>query len=237
MAGGQKPFQAQTNGTPKSLADDKLKPTSEMHILVGGPYGESHPYGHTALYIKIKSTEYVYDFGRYRAVYPEDVAFGYRLEREDSPRGEGILRIWNSFSAYIAEENSTGRVTSGYKYKVFDYEASRAIDYYQSLTQGVKSFSQTASRASFKLSTDYFALGPNCTTLSIDGAIKVIPSIMKGSEKFIKPEDVLPFKALTAMKLKYGTPERIFLPANLKKYMDTAPAIAPVEVTNYGSKK
>ena len=30
----------------------------------------------------------------------------------NSPRGEGILRIWSSFDAYIADENSQGVGTS-----------------------------------------------------------------------------------------------------------------------------
>ena len=36
-----KPFQTQTVQTNQSVVDDKLKPTAEMHILVGGPYTHS----------------------------------------------------------------------------------------------------------------------------------------------------------------------------------------------------
>lgn len=236
----RKAFQTKTNDRPKSVIDDKLKPTSEMHILIGGPYIDSknkeNTVGHTALHIKTKNREIVYDFGRYGDVYEETI-LGHTLDREFSPRGEGVLRIWNSFAAYIAEENATGRTTWGYKYAIFDHQASRAIDYYQSLTKEIKPFAKTTHRESFKLKFDYFALGPNCTTLSINGAKKAIPEITNGSEKFIKPEDVLPLYAIAAMKFKYETPNTIFLPANLKKYLDTAPTVAPIKTSTYGTKR
>ncbi|MDT1857436.1 hypothetical protein FPK33_21775, partial [Acinetobacter baumannii] len=90
-----------------------LKPEAELHLLVGSAYGEGDresPYGHTAVYIKLKGKDYIYDFGRYGKTKPE--SFGiFTLEGANSPRGEGILRIWSSFDAYIADENSQGKGT------------------------------------------------------------------------------------------------------------------------------
>ena len=63
-----KPLQTQTVQTNQSVVDDKLKPTAEMHILVGGPYtlnGEDHRYGHAAIRIKTLTADTTYDFGRY----------------------------------------------------------------------------------------------------------------------------------------------------------------------------
>lgn len=85
----------------------------------------------------------------------------------------------------------------------------------------------------YKLQTDYFALGPNCTTLSIDGAKVAIPRIDEGSEKFIDPGVVLSPLILGAMKLKYGTPKRIFLPANFKKFLDETKVIKVNEYATY----
>ena len=76
-----------------------LKPEAELHLLVGSAYGEGEtesPYGYTAVYIKLKGREYIYDFGRYGKTQPE--SFGpFTLDGSSSPRGEGILRIWNNF--------------------------------------------------------------------------------------------------------------------------------------------
>ena len=92
-----KPFQTQTVESNQTLVDDKLKPTAELQILVGGPYksnGEEHRYGHTALRIKGQAIDWTYDFGRYgdvRGLFGES--------------GDGILRVWSDFATYIKGEN------------------------------------------------------------------------------------------------------------------------------------
>lgn len=52
----------------------------------------------------------------------------------------------------------------------------------------------------YKLATDYHALGPNCTTLSVDGAKVAVPRIDYGSEKFNQPDQVLDWKEQLALK-------------------------------------
>lgn len=64
----QPKFKTVTNETPKSVVDSTLKPTAELHLLIGGPYaqnGEEHRYGHTALRVKTVGSDITYDFGRY----------------------------------------------------------------------------------------------------------------------------------------------------------------------------
>jgi hypothetical protein len=231
-----KPFETQTNEKPKSVVDDKVNPTSLMEILVGGPYG-GHIYGHTALRVKKPAKEYVYDFGRYRNTYSENIGMGIELKGADSPRGEGILNIWENFDDYIAGENGLGRTTWGYKYKIFDAQADAVINFYQSQIEGLAPIKKTASFKAYKLQTDYFALGPNCTTLSISGAKHAVPRIDEGSENFIEPSAVLSTMTILAMKAKYGTPTKLFLPVNLQKYLDTGPKIRVDEKATYGGRK
>jgi hypothetical protein len=196
------PFDAKTNAKENSVVDDKLRPTAEMQILIGGAYveagGEEHKYGHTALYIKTANKEYIYDFGRYGHTYSEDLGMGIVLTGPDSPKGEGILNIWESLNTYIASENSYGRTTWGYKYFIFDAQAVAAKRFYESLIEGkepikliIKGKEQKTPFKRYKLATDYFALGPNCTTLSIEGAKKAVPKIDENSEEFIEPTAVL----------------------------------------------
>ena len=111
------------------------------------------------------------------------------------------------------------------------------VNHFSDLTKTAKRRQSTGSMASYKLPTDYFALGPNCTTLSVEAAKKAVPRIVAGSEKYIKPEEVLPWHARKAMEMKYGTPKHIFLPANLKTYLDAAPAVRVDEKKTYGGGK
>lgn len=228
MAGRPKPFQVKTNDTPKSIADDKLRPTAEMHILVGGPYtdpsGEEHRYGHTALRIKTKNSDLTYDFGRYGKI---TGTFG--------ESGEGILRVWNSFQPYINGEIALQRKTTGFVYSIFDHQAALSNSYFDGLIKSGISIDgkTTSTKHVYKLSTAYHALGPNCTTLSIDGAKKSIPNIDQGSEKYNRPEDVLTFTERMALKAKGGAP-RLFLPANLLAFLSTGAPVKPLRVDLYG---
>lgn len=228
MAGGQKPFQAKTNDTPKSIVDDQLKPIAEMHILVGGAYtdssGEEHRYGHTALRIKTKNSDLTYDFGRYGKI---TGTFG--------ESGDGILRVWSSFQPYISGEIALQRKTTGFVYSIFDHQGNLSNSYFDGLIKSgraIEGKSTTVKRV-YKLANDYHALGPNCTTLSIDGAKQAIPNIDQGSEKFNKPEDVLTFTERMALKAKGGS-SRLFLPANLLAFLNIGQPIKPTRIDIYG---
>lgn len=231
MAGGQKPFQAKTNDTPQSIADDKLKPTAEIHILVGGAYtdssGEEHRYGHTALRVKTKSSDLTYDFGRYGKI---TGTFG--------ESGDGILRVWRFFQPYISGEVALQRKTTGFVYGVFNHEGDLSNSYFDGLIKSGKLIESKSGvqKSVHRLASDYHALGPNCTTLSLDAARQAIRKIDRGSEKYNKPEDVLTFTERLALKAKGGA-SRLFLPANLLKFLNSGDAVKPLRVDVYGTGK
>lgn len=226
-----KTFVTKTVAPKKSVVDDKLKPTAEMHILVGGPYkdlnGEEHRYGHTALRIKTDKSDKIYDFGRYGEV---TGMFG--------ESGDGILRVWNSFSQYIRGENALGRRTTGFVYAIFDWQAGQVNKYFDNLIASGTELKgkHNSFRKVYKLAKSYHALGPNCTTLSIDGAKVAINNIDAGSYKFNKPEEVLTFSERLALSAKGGT-SRLFLPANLETFLNTASPVRPLRVDTYGARK
>jgi hypothetical protein len=226
-----KKFETTTNAIKNSVVDDKLKPTAEMHILIGGPYtssgGEIHRYGHTALRIKTIKSDLTYDFGRYGKT---SGLFG--------ESGEGILRVWNAFNSYISGEVLLKRKTTSFVYAIFEHQANAANGYYNELIKSAKHRTDLERRGRlaliYQLKTDYHALGPNCTTLSVDGAKYAIPNIDSGSEKFIKPDAVLTSSEQFAVKVKGGA-SRIFLPANLESFLNTKTPIKPIRVEIYGS--
>lgn len=224
-----KPLEGTSNPTPKSLVDDRLKPTAEMHILVGGPYtdssGEEHRYGHTALRIKTSNYDLTYDFGRYG-----------RVTGTFSESGDGILRVWNSFNPYISGEIALNRKTTGFVYFIFDSQANQVKDYFDlKISTGTEiSGKSSGVKKVYKLSVDYHALGPNCTTLSLDGARQAVPRIDEGSNSFNKPEDVLTRSERAALWAKGGS-TRLFLPANLQTFLYAGKPIRVDKVVNYPS--
>ena len=93
---------------------------ASIEILIGGPYtkeGKEHTYGHAALRVTTTAADRVFDYGRYG----REWGFG------DS-EGDGMLRVWTDFNAYIAGENSYGRVTTGFLYEVPEARAEAVID-------------------------------------------------------------------------------------------------------------
>lgn len=228
-----KSFNASTVPSNKTVVTDTLRPSSEMHILVGGPYtlnGESHRYGHTAVRIKTLRTDTTYDFGRYG-----------RVTGEFGAEGEGILRIWSDFSVYIRSENAFGRTTTGFVYALFDHQASAVNEHFRKLAAtGIARTDLERGRTYIKvyhLPANYHALRHNCTTLSLDGARAAFSKFEYNSRDFIKPGDVLTFAELMAMKtVGGGTPNRIFLPSNLQAFLSSSMSQRPVRIDIHGKK-
>lgn len=226
-----KPFETKTVDSAGSLVDDKLNPSAELQLLVGGPYiaadGEEHKYGHTAVRLKTKNFDLTYDFGRYGKT---TGMFG--------ESGEGILRVWSDFQAYIKGENALRRTTTAFVYLIFDHQAIAAKKYFDELIKGGKELTgrKTTSMSVYKLAADYHALGPNCTTLSIDGAKVAVPRIDYGSEKYNRPDEVLDWKEQLAMKTNGGA-KRLFLPANLQKFLSAASPVRILRTDVHGGKK
>jgi len=137
---------------------------ASVELLVGGPYGD-HRYGHTAVRVSTDKLDKVFDYGRYRNSW----GFG-------NSEGEGILRIWNDFNAYIHEENSLGRVTTGFVYETTEESAQKVLEFFEQRIAGKPLLSNKTDKKVVLLDT-YFALGPNCTTLSVDALRRVFPEI------------------------------------------------------------
>lgn len=181
--------------------------TATLELLVGGPY-DDHPYGHTALRMNVGLAERVYDYGRYGL--------------HAGPIGQGVLRIWTSFIAYISEENSLNRVTTGFSYEI-PFEKGQEIN--ASFTAKI---SGKDIKDQFPHHTDYVidryhALGPNCTTVSIDAAKIALPTIDDEWQKYQKGKGLSNFDR--SLVDREGWPKRTFMPADLKDLLMTAKPI------------
>lgn len=231
---------AQTQEPGAPVVKATLRPTAWLELLVGGPYtkgGKEHRYGHTALLIRYSGGEFVYDYGRYRTIYPEKIDAGImtiHLDGDSSPRGEGVLKVWSNFARYIASENALNRSTVGYGYAIMESQAQLIFRYFQVMLRGIEPYERNAVHQRYKTKMDYFALGPNCTTVSVDGAKQGVPGIVEGSEKYINADGIMGNDALIGMKIQgYKLPTRVFLPANLGAYLDGKPAIKVEKRTIY----
>lgn len=221
---------AKTVESQKSIVQAKLKPTAEIHILIGGPYtkdGEEHRYGHAALRVKTTKSDITYDFGRYGST---SGVFG--------ESGEGILRVWSDFNSYIKGENALNRTTTGFVYYIYDHQAEETNKFFSDKIKEGTSLPKKdrAGMKNYKLAENYHALGPNCTTLTIDGARKAIKNIDQGSNAFNKPEEVLSWKERMALSAKGGS-DRLFLPANLQKFLLSEIAVKINRIDTYGAGK
>ncbi|WP_413457896.1 hypothetical protein [Herbaspirillum huttiense] len=224
-------FNTRTVQAKQSVVDSKLKPDAEMHVLVGGPYtspdGEEHRYGHTALRVKTRQSDITYDFGRYG-----------RTSGTFGESGEGILRKWIAFDHYIRGENSLHRKTTGFVYAIFQYQADAINSYFDKQIAAGQALPDKSNgvKKTFKLKSDYHALGPNCTTLSVDGAKVAITDFDRGSDKYIRPEEALSFGERIALKAAGGS-SRLFLPANLQHFLSDGAAHKAIRIDTYGSGK
>lgn len=195
---------------------------ASVELLVGGPYGE-HPYGHTALRVTTTDQDNVYDYGRYG-----------RTWGVGKSEGEGVLNIWNSFNAYIAEEVSYGRVTNGFVYEVSEEKAKEVMKFYEQKISGKKVRGTTKTKNSVIIE-DYYALGPNCTTLSVAAIKTIFPDIDREWSTYQKGRGLgMMEKGLVSAR---GWPNFIFMPGDLQAMMESPAAKKTKIVNTYGGKK
>jgi hypothetical protein len=195
---------------------------ASIEILVGGPYGD-HPYGHTALRVTTKSGEHVYDYGRYG-----------RTWGVGSSEGDGVLNVWTSFDAYIAEEKALKRRTMGFLYEVREEQALAIIKFYDSKTAGKKPRGASKVKTSFIIE-DYYALGPNCTTLSVAAAKVAIHNLDVEWKKYQEGRGLgMMEKSIVSAR---GWPRYIFMPADLLEMLNNSTARRPKAVRIYEAKK
>lgn len=196
--------------------------TASIELLVGGPYTD-HPYGHTALRVTTKSGEYIYDYGRYA-----------RTWGVGNSEGDGVLNVWTNFDAYIAEEKSLKRKTTGFLYDVSEEQALAIIKFYDSKIATKKPKSSTKVKTSYVIE-DYYALGPNCTTLSVTAAKVAIPNIDADWKRYQDGRGLsMMERGIVSAK---GWPSYIFMPADLLEMLNNSTARKPKAVRSYEAKK
>lgn len=192
--------------------------TASLEILVGGPYKDSS-YGHAALRVITKGSDKTYDYGRYGDVWGD-----FKSE------GEGILNVWTNFNAYIANENRHGRVTTGFRYDVPEEKAQVVTQYFETKIAGKTPSQETGTKKRYRIG-DYFALAPNCVTLTLDGAKTAFPDIDHNAAKFNQGRG-LGMMEKAAAKYK-GWPKEIFMPADLQAMLEDSGSRKPSKVTIY----
>jgi hypothetical protein len=204
--------------------------SSAIQLLIGGPYtrfGEEHTYGHVALRVVTPDDERVYDFGRYNG--------------ERGPFGQGRLRVWTKFSKYIASENSLGRVTTGFLYRVSVQSAGQVNAHFKNLI-GTRPALKTsedqtngAYMSEYRLANDYHALNNNCATTSMDGARVAVKDLDFNVAKYNEGRGMSTSEQYGA-KIA-GWPPKIFMPADLQRMLEENPNRRPDKIERFGGKK
>lgn len=226
------PTKNSTNNNSKSEVNISTQKTTTieltrpgLEILVGGPYqsnGENHTYGHVALKVTTNKDEHVFDFGRYNG--------------ESGPYGQGRLRVWTKFSKYIAGENATTRITTGFFYFIGIDDANNINAHFKNLvgTRPVlKAYGDYMKE--YRLANDYHALNNNCTTTAMTGARIAIKDLDHDVSKFNKGDGMSGTEQFAAKMA--GWPNTIFMPADLRKMLETNSRHKADKISQYGGKK
>jgi hypothetical protein len=196
--------------------------TASLELLVGGPY-DGHPYGHTALRLTTNTSDRIYDYGRYGKTWGVG-----------NSEGEGVLKVWKNFNAYIAEENSYGRVTTSFQYEVTELQALEVTRYFEAKIAGKKPRAKTVDVETYVID-DYYALGPNCTTLSMEAAKHAIPGLDRDWSAYQKGRGLsMMERGIVSTR---GWPKYIFMPADLQEMLQGTTVRRPKSVKTFGSKK
>lgn len=195
---------------------------ASIELLVGGPY-PGHPYGHTAIRVTTSAVDRVFDYGRYG-----------RMWGLGNSEGEGILKIWNNFNAYIADENHYGRVTTGFVYETTEENAKKIFDFFDRKIADRKPTYEDRTFKKFRID-DYYALGPNCTTLSVEAIKTVFADLDRDWSSFQQGRGLgMMEKAAVSAK---GWPRYIFMPADLQAMLESPYARKAKKVNKYGTQQ
>lgn len=188
-------------GNPISYGDPS---GLDSALIVGGPY-KGHNYGHVALRVFGNGYDKTYDFGRYHG--------GRGLLGSE---GDGVMRVWNSFSKYIAGENATGRASTGYTFHTTPEQDRKAIAYFDSLIKGIKpELVRTNEMKQYVLKSDYHWGNNNCTTMSLKG-------FEAGTGLHLNSDNAgrgMSFGERSAARIA-GWPSSTFMPFDLKITLD-----------------
>jgi len=191
-----------------------------MEILIGGPYTKNrkdHTYGHAALRVFIaEGQEFVYDYGRYGKTWA------------GGSEGEGILRFWNSFSAYITGENALGRTTVGFVYYLEKQQAEAIVNYFGGVIAAGKQQGQPKKNekdvvvvTTYRLANDYHAIQSNCVTISLDGTKASGINVYHNPEKYQELRGMSWTEKLAAKTQSYPK-NAIFMPFDLQEMLEGA---------------
>ena len=162
---GLSPYGAMLNN-PIAHVDSK---GDTVELIIGKPYkeanGEDHPYGHAALHVYNAKEGYdmVYDFGRYGKTW------GFL-----SSKGEGILNVYKSSKAYLADEQKI-RSSVGFMQATTVDQDKQVMAFFQQKINTGEVYKGTSGEVpggggtAYKLKDDYHYDNNNCMTLSCAG--------------------------------------------------------------------
>jgi hypothetical protein len=108
------------------------------------------------------------------------------------------------------------RITTGYLYKISEEKAQQVIDSFNRKT--AEKSKKILPFYSSHLVDEYYALGPNCTTVSLDAAKIAVPTIDAGWKKYQNGVG-LSFVERQLVNVK-GWPNYLFMPADLQDMLD-----------------
>lgn len=119
-------------------------------------------------------------------------------------------------------------------YEISEEKAKDINKFYETKLAGKKHFDSTKYYKAY-LIDDYYALGPNCTTLSVVAAKVALPDIDREWSAYQQG------RGLTFMEKSivsaHGWPKGVFMPADLQVMLESPSGRKPKTTKSYGGKK
>jgi hypothetical protein len=161
---------------PLKYIDEKGE---DITLVVRAPGDGATNFGHVAVRVHGKGYDRTYDFGRYRGTW------GFMKSK-----GEGILRVWGNYKAFMAGQEKKGDV------QTVTWQTSGKTDqavmgfFNEKIANGDK-IATTSSYTSYKLDDNYSLLSNNCTTITMDGiaAGAAVPGVQLDGFSTVRDEN------------------------------------------------
>jgi RHS repeat-associated protein len=178
-------------------------------------------FGHTAIRVHGKGYDITFDFGRYRQTHL--LIFG-----------EGMLRIWTNWEAFLRKQSTHGASKTVLWQTPRSYD-SAVIAFFEALTAKGQQTNKTDDYTEYKLSRDYSVFGTNCSSIcgdALSAAESETGFALDGFDQFFSrrlSSPLMTWSAATEYDLAYG-------PDGLKR-IESMDALFDIFYSSFGMKK
>lgn len=187
-----------------------------MEFIIADVEWPETKWGHVSLRVVNNEKDFVFDFGRYGAMW------GF-FNTEGAP----ILRVWkNSAQAHLNYLKKGGGAVTEIRFEASEEQADNVMKFFDEMIKGRKPYSTS-------LRTDYYdtkapnfhSITHNCTTVAIAAFLKGFPDYNVNNTSYAKAVDLAGIFRVAAQRHAYNSKrsqwQHVWWPMDLKVLLET----------------